>query len=125
MVSLYALSNTIFVFGSNLAGRHGAGAALHAVKHWGAIPGRGIGPQGRAYALPTKDAELKPLPLVQIAREIELFYDYAGLNPELLFLVTPLGSGPAGYTRRAMSREFQRATLPANLLFTKEWFETT
>ena len=45
----------IFVFGSNLAGRHGKGAALHAKLHYGAIVGRGVGRQGNSYAIPTKD----------------------------------------------------------------------
>ena len=53
----------IFVFGSNLAGRHGKGAALYAKKHHGAIYGQGYGLQGRSFAIPTKDYNLKTLPL--------------------------------------------------------------
>ena len=49
----------IFVFGSNLAGRHGKGAALHAKKFYGAEYGVGVGPTGNAYAIPTKDSDLK------------------------------------------------------------------
>lgn len=53
----------IFVFGSNLAGRHGKGAALYARQHYGAIYGQGVGRQGNSYAIPTKDGKLNPLPL--------------------------------------------------------------
>jgi len=57
------MTNKIFVFGSNLAGRHGKGAALHARKHYGAIYGQGWGRQGNSYAIPTKDSKLKTVPL--------------------------------------------------------------
>ena len=53
----------IFVFGSNLAGRHGKGAALWARNNRGAVYGQGEGPQGLSYAIPTKDAKLRSLPL--------------------------------------------------------------
>lgn len=53
--------DTIFVFGSNPEGRHGAGAAKTAVDSFGAIYGQGEGLQGNSYALPTKDLRSKPL----------------------------------------------------------------
>ena len=46
--------NTVFVFGSNPEGRHGAGAAKVAKTKFGAKNGQGEGLQGNAYALPTK-----------------------------------------------------------------------
>jgi hypothetical protein len=58
--------NEIFVFGSNLAGRHGKGAALVALKKLGAIRGQGAGPMGRSYGIPTKDAALRVLPLAEL-----------------------------------------------------------
>jgi hypothetical protein len=60
-------TDAVFVFGSNLAGRHGKGAALHARQHCGAIYGQGEGLQGRSYAIPTKDAAIGTLPLDAIA----------------------------------------------------------
>jgi len=60
-------NSVIFVFGSNLAGQHGAGAARHAVMYWGAKYNVGFGRQGYAYAIPTKDMVLKTLPLGEIA----------------------------------------------------------
>lgn len=87
----------IFVFGSNLAGRHGKGAALYARRHHGARYGQGEGLQGQSYAIPTKDERLQTLPLVQIARHVGVFKAFARLNPALQFQVTPIGCGLAGY----------------------------
>ena len=63
----------IFVFGSNIRGIHGAGAALYARQHCGAICERGVGPQGRSYAIPTKDDNLRPLPLDVIGNYVSKF----------------------------------------------------
>ncbi|WP_222932474.1 A1S_2505 family phage non-structural protein [Allochromatium humboldtianum] len=70
-----SLNGEIFVFGSNLAGRHGAGAARVARERFGAIPGRGIGRMGQSYALPTKDADLNVLPLEVIEEHIRSFVE--------------------------------------------------
>ena len=88
----------IFVFGSNLAGRHGKGAALYAVKHHGAIYGQGVGLQGNSYAIPTKDADLAPLPLDTIDRHIVDFVFFARVNPNMIFALTPIGTGLAGHS---------------------------
>lgn len=87
----------IFVFGSNLAGRHGAGAARHALLHHGAIYGQGEGLQGSSYAIPTKDHLIKTLPLDAIQKNVERFLEFARNNPHYEFLVTPIGCGLAGY----------------------------
>ena len=63
----------IFVFGSNLAGRHGKGAALFARQHRGAVYGQGQGLQGCSYAIPTKDARLNTLPLHEIEGYVHHF----------------------------------------------------
>ena len=88
---------SIFVFGSNLAGRHGKGAALHAYRNHGAIYGQGVGIQGSSYAIPTKDEELNTLPLNKIEKYVYQFIKFAKLNPELTFEVTRIGCGLAGY----------------------------
>ena len=87
----------IFVFGSNLAGRHGKGAALAAYREHGAVYGQGIGLQGNSYAIPTKDEDLNTLPLHKIQRHVETFVKFAVLNPEMRFEVTRIGCGLAGY----------------------------
>ena len=105
----------IFVFGSNLAGRHGKGAALDAVRDYGAIRGRGTGRQGNAYAIATKDAALCPLSLEAIAAHVQDFVAYARAHPELDFLVTDVGCGLAGYVPTQIAPLFRAA--PANCLF--------
>ena len=87
----------IFCFGSNLRGAHGKGAALTAVKEYGAIYGQGIGLQGNSYAIPTKNSALHPLALEYIKEYIDQFIQFAFDHPELIFEVTPVGCGLAGY----------------------------
>lgn len=88
----------VFVFGSNLAGRHGKGAAKAALDLHGAVRGQGEGMQGSSYAIPTKDAKLKVLPLEEIRLHVFDFVSFAELHPELTFNVTKIGCGLAGYT---------------------------
>lgn len=85
------------MFGSNLAGRHGAGAALAALEKFGAKYGQGEGLQGRSYAVPTKDAKIRTLPLPVIKLHVDKFLDFARSRPDLSFFVTRIGCGLAGY----------------------------
>lgn len=87
----------IFVFGSNLAGRHGKGAAKYAHEYKGAIYGQGQGPQGQSYAIPTKGKQLERLTIPEIARYVEVFKRYCAVHPDLTFELTPIGTGLAGY----------------------------
>lgn len=109
----------IFVFGSNLAGRHGKGAALYARQHHGAIYGWGRGRQGNSYGIPTKDEKLKTLPLGTIDREVATFLAYARQHPELDFEVTAIGTGLAGYTHEQIAPMFREA--PANCVLPMAW----
>lgn len=115
----------IFVFGSNLAGRHGMGAAKYARAHFGAIYGKGEGMQGGSYAIPTKNAKLAVLPLASIRGHVRTFLDFARAKPDLLFQVTPIGCGLAGYTRAEIAPLFEGA--PPNCVFLdeagKDWRE--
>ena len=79
----------IMVFGSNQAGRHGKGAALYAREHHGAVYGQGQGHFGNSYAIPTKDALIRTLPLEVIKRHVDTFIGYAIAHPELKFQLTP------------------------------------
>lgn len=108
--------NQIFVFGSNLAGRHGKGAALYARQHFHAQYGIGIGPTGQCYAIPTKDQHLKVLSLNIIRQYIIQFVEYAEQHPELEFLLTPIGTGLAGYSIQQL--ESILPTLPKNVIKT-------
>lgn len=105
----------IFVFGSNLAGRHGKGAALWALRYYGARYGQGEGRQGDSYAIPTKDAELRSLPLADIAWHVATFLQYAQEHPELAFVVTPIGCGLAGYKPGDIAPMFRGATWNCDL----------
>ena len=105
-------SRPIFVFGSNLAGRHEAGAALHALREYGAIAYEGSGRMGHSYAIPTKDRRLNPLPLPSIGFFVLGFIEYAEAHPELQFLVTRIGCGLAGYKDEDMAPMF--ADAPSN-----------
>ena len=111
----------IFVFGSNLAGRHGKGAALWARKHRGAIYGQGEGLQGTSYAIPTKDQRLNPLSLNQIKKHVDKFVEFAKLHPELDFLLTRIGCGLAGYTDSQIAPMF--SDTPPNCILPDEWIE--
>jgi hypothetical protein len=110
----------IFVFGSNLAGRHGRGAALYARAHFGARLGVGVGLTGQAYALPTKDAQLKTLPLDRIAEYVDAFIQTAASMPEMFFWLTPVGTGLAGYTHDDIAPLFQRKVLE-NIVYPSVW----
>ena len=103
----------IFVFGSNLAGRHGKGAVLEARRHRGAIYGQGIGRQGDAYAIPTKDHHLRVLPLAAIEAHVAAFLRYARGLPDVAFELTPIGCGLAGYGFEQIAPMF--VTAPANV----------
>jgi len=84
--------NEIFVFGSNLSGQHGGGAARFAELHFGAIWGQGVGLQGQCYAIPTMHGGVD-----LIAPYVDDFAQFAAEHPELSFLVTRIGCGIAGF----------------------------
>lgn len=100
----------IFVFGSNLAGRHGRGAALHALKNHGAVYGVPVGRQGDSYAIPTKDKSLRTLPLKKIRAHVEAFILYAENNPGLTFRLTAIGCGLAGLKPKQIGPMFKNVS---------------
>lgn len=109
----------IFVFGSNLAGRHGKGAALTAMQAFGAIYGRGEGLQGRSYAIPTKDGQLRPLQLGEVEAGVKRFIEEATTRPGLTFNVTRIGCGLAGFKDEEIAPMFKDA--PGNCRFSAKW----
>jgi hypothetical protein len=110
----------IFCFGSNLAGIHGAGAAKTALQ-WGAVMGRGQGHSGQTYAIPTKNEHIQTLSLYRIRMFVYIFIDYAIGNPELEFLLTPIGCGLAGYKPEQIAPMFKHA--PSNVVLPNEFKE--
>lgn len=111
----------IFVFGSNLSGIHGAGAAAFARKNYGAVPGIGVGRTGYSYAIPTKGWGISVYHLDRIAVHVADFLDYARAHPELDFDVTPIGCGLAGFKRSQIEPLFDG--MPNNCHFTPSWKE--
>ena len=112
--------NEIFVFGSNTQGRHGAGAALHARRNFGAKYGIGMGYTGQCYAIATKDGNLRTLKLENIEVQVVRFLDQARANPGHIFLVTEIGCGLAGYTAEQIAPMFkgtpENVRLPARFI---------
>lgn len=115
----YDLPRMIFVFGSNEAGVHGAGAAKYALEHRGAIYHQGLGRQGQSYAIPTKDIRLHTLGLKRIREYVDAFLVYAKVHPRLSFQVTAIGCGLAGFHHSEIAPMFIGA--PDNCYFDKAW----
>ena len=122
--------NQVFVFGSNLAGRHGKGSALAARQKYGAIYGQGSGRQGMSYGIPTKDGRPGTWPLSDpratlslpvIKVEIDKFIQYAKDNPELQFFVVRLGCALATHSNSDIAPMFNDA--PSNCSFSEQWRE--
>ncbi len=103
-------SDEVFVFGSNLAGMHGGGAARLACQRFGAVWGRGVGLQGRSYAIPTMQGGVET-----IAPYVDEFIEFAKCHPHLKFLVTEIGCGIAGFAPAEIAPLFARARGVANI----------
>jgi hypothetical protein len=108
--------NEIFVFGSNLSGSHGGGAALLAYERFGAIWGQGVGLQGQSYGIPTMHGGVDA-----IKPYVDEFIEFAKVHPEYKFLVTKVGCGIAGFTTREMAPLFQDAIDVGNIILPKEF----
>ena len=103
--------NEIFVFGSNLAGAHGGGAAWLAYQRFGAIWGQGVGLQGKSYAIPTMQGGVET-----IKPYVDEFIGFARQHPELRFLVTRIGCGIAGFEPEEIAPLFADAIDMENVI---------
>lgn len=110
--------NEVFVFGSNLAGMHGGGAARVARLRFGAVMGKGVGMQGRSYAIPTMQGGTET-----IRPYVNDFIAYAKEHPELTFLVTPIGCGIAGFEPEDIAPLFEKASNVENIWLPKSFWE--
>jgi len=103
--SINSLSaNEVFVFGSNLQGHHGGGAARAAMDKFGAIWGQGVGLQGQCYAIPTMQGGVQT-----IAPYVDEFIRYAKQHPDKFFYVTRIGCGIAGFRDEEIAPLFKMA----------------
>jgi hypothetical protein len=113
--------NEIFVFGSNLSGFHGGGAAKVAMK-WGAIWGNPVGLQGNTYAIPTKSEGFKETLTFEVIKPyVDDFIEFAKDNPDLIFYVTEIGCGLAGLTIEEVAPLF-KGTIEIDNIFLPELF---
>ena len=110
--------NEIFVFGSNLQGMHGGGAARVALEQFGAVWGEGTGLQGQSYAIPTMHGGIDV-----IAPYVNDFIAFAKEHPELKFLVTEIGCGIAGFSVSEMAPLFKEALEVENVYLPERFVE--
>ena len=110
--------NEIFVFGSNLQGMHGGGAARVAHEKFGAVWGEGIGLQGQSYAIPTMHGGIDA-----IAPYVNDFIAFAKEHPELKFLVTEIGCGIAGFRISEMAPLFKEVLEMENIYLPERFIE--
>lgn len=113
------MPKAVFVFGSNAAGVHGAGAAEHAYKKHGARYGKGYGHHGDSFAIPTKDCDIQTLELVRIWQYVQGFLAYASDHKRQTFKVSRIGCGLAGYSDHQIAPLFKGAT--KNCEFDEAW----
>lgn len=109
----------VFVFGSNLRGMHGGGAARAARLKFGAIMGQGVGLQGQSYAIPTMQGGVKT-----VKPYVDQFIDFAKAHPELFFYVTPIGCGIAGFKATDIAPLFKSALTVDNICLPKSFADS-
>lgn len=110
--------NEVFVFGSNLSGFHGGGAALVALEKFGAVWGQGVGLQGQSYGIPTMQGGVET-----IVPYVDEFIQFAKEHPELTFYVTRIGCGIAGFKDQEIAPLFSKAMQLENVILPKTFWE--
>ena len=110
--------NEVFVFGSNLAGMHGGGAARVARLRFGAVLGKGVGLQGQSYAIPTMQGGVET-----IRPYVDEFIAFAKSHPEKRFLVTPIGCGIAGFSPSDIAPLFAEARSVENIALPESFWD--
>ncbi|MBO4558162.1 MAG: hypothetical protein J5693_06100 [Bacteroidales bacterium] len=108
----------VFVFGSNLAGQHGGGAAYVAMRDFGAEWGVGVGLRGQTYAIPTMQGGVET-----IKPYVDEFIAFARKHPELFFYVTRIGCGIAGFADRDIAPLFAGAIGVENICLPEKFVE--
>lgn len=114
------VNGEIFVFGSNTAGCHGAGAAQHALRYFGAKWGYGFGLIGQSYAIPTKDDNIKTLPFHEVEIFIRNFNTFAEENPQIEFWLTRVGCQLAGFKDAQIAPLFKKLD---NVNYPEQWVQ--
>ena len=116
--------NEVFCFGSNMAGRHGLGAAKTAHDLFGAKYGKAFGFSGQSYAIPTKDEAVKnALPLSRIKHFVDKFIEDVRANRVKVFYVTKIGTGLSGYRPKDIAPLFREFILLENVYLPEDFWE--
>lgn len=113
--------NQIFVFGSNEAGKHLGGSARQALEDFGAIEGQGRGLQGQSYAIATLDENFQKVSLATIQAQLYILNQEAKANTELEYLLTPIGTGIAGFTLKEIKSILPKESLAKNIKLVGDW----
>ena len=111
-------ANEVFVFGSNLQGHHYGGAARIAEEKFGAIFGQGVGLQGQSYAIPTMQGGVET-----IKPYVDEFIEFAKQHPELIFYVTRIGCGIAGFQDSEIAPLFRSAVGMENVAMPQSFMD--
>lgn len=114
-----APAGSVFVFGSNLAGKHYGGAAAAAVKFYGAKYGYFVGLVGNSYAIPTLDANFNQMPLNDIIIHASIFVKFTQSLPDIQFFITRVGCGIAGFKDEQIAPLFKG--IGDNCSVAEEW----
>lgn len=114
----YLGKRDIFVFGSNLAGKHAGGAARIALNRFGAIWGQGEGLQGNSYAIPTMQGGVET-----IKPYVDKFIEFAEYEKALTFYVTKIGCGTAGFDVKDIAPLFRNAYFLNNVILPIEFVD--
>ena len=109
-------ADEVFVFGSNLAGMHGGGAAYVAFQKFGAVMGCGVGLRGQSYAIPTMQGGVET-----IKPYVDEFITFAKSRPDLFFYVTRIGCGIAGFRDKDIAPLFKDAAGVPNICLPKSF----
>ena len=110
-------SDEIFVFGSNLRGMHGGGAARFAYERFGAVWGKGVGISGQTYAIPTMQGGVET-----IRPYVDEFIAFAREHSRLRFLVTEIGCGIAGFSVKEIAPLFRDAIKVENIALPRSFW---
>lgn len=110
--------NEFFVFGSNLKGYHGGGAARVAMNKFGAEWGNGVGLQGQSYAIPTMQGGVET-----IQPYVDEFIAFAKQHTQLIFFVTRIGCGIAGFRDEDIAPLFVEAIDIENIILPKSFVD--
>lgn len=113
--------NQIFVFGSNENGAHLGGAARQAKESFGAIEGQSRGMQGNSYAIATLNKNFERLPLVDIQKQLHELSQYAKQTPDMEYLLTPIGTGIAGFPIERIKQILPKESLAKNIKLVGNW----